>query len=97
MMMMPCTIGANWIMVVIPIAVIPIQMMRYAVIWVPPTWPIIPVIRRVPAYPAWPPKPVIYQWTIDIYRLYDIVRAIHILITYDLDCNLLLIIFIHIN
>ena len=51
MVVMTCTIRANWVMIVVPIAVIPIEERIYAIEWMPPTWPITPVVRRMPAYP----------------------------------------------
>ena len=51
MMVMHRTIGADRMVVVVPIAVIPIQERIYAIVWTPPTWPIAPIIWRVPAYP----------------------------------------------
>jgi len=96
-MTMSSTIGADRMVVMICIAVIPIQVMRYAVIWMPPTWPIIPVIRRMPTYPTWAPKPIIYHWTIDIHWLYDIIRTIDIFVTYHLYRHLLTLILLHID
>jgi len=96
-MTMSSTIGADRMVVMICIAVIPIQVMRYAVIWMPPTWPIIPVIRRMPTYPTWAPKPIIYYWTIDIHWLYDIIRTIDIFVTYHLYRHLLTLILLHID
>jgi hypothetical protein len=45
MVVMTCTIRANWVMIVVPIAVIPIYKRIYAIEWMPPTWPITPVVR----------------------------------------------------
>lgn len=73
MVVMTWTIRADWIMVVIPIAMIPINKRIYTIIWTPPTWPIAPIIWRMPAYPRWTPKPVINHWTIDIYGLNNVV------------------------
>ena len=80
-MVMRCAIRAVWVMMVIPIHMLPIHVVSNAVIWTPPYWPIIPVEWRMPAYPRWSPKPIIDHRAVDIYRLNDIVCAIYILIT----------------
>ena len=88
---------AVWIMVVMPIAVIPIQMRCNAIVRTPPTWPIAPVVRRVPCHPCRSPEPIIYHWTVDIYRLNNIVRTIYIFVAYHLHSDLLLLILLHID
>ena len=97
MMTMSRTIGADWMMVVVCIAVIPIQMICYAVIWMPPAWPIIPIIWRMPCHPMRAPKPVIDHWSINIYWFNNVIRTIYIFVTYHLYCHLFIIIFLHIN
>jgi hypothetical protein len=62
-----------------------------------PTRVIAPVIRRVPANPCRSPEPVVNNRAIDIYRLYHIVCAIHILVTYNLHGNGLVGLTLHIN
>jgi hypothetical protein len=83
-MMMARTIGAYWVVVVMPIDMLPIQMMSYAMIWMPPTWPIVPIERRMPTYPRWSPEPIINNWTIDINRFYNIICTIYIFVTNNL-------------
>lgn len=90
MMMMPHTERAVRIVVVVPIAVIPIQERIYAIVWTPPTWPIPPVVRGVPAYPRWTPEPIINQWSVDIHWFDDIVGTIDILVAYHLYGDLVI-------
>lgn len=49
----------------------------------------------MPTYPRRPPEPIVDHWTIDIYRLDDIVLAIDILITHYLYGDLILLVFLH--
>ena len=49
----------------------------------------------MPCYPACTPEPIIYQWTIQIYWLNDIVRTVYILVAYHLDGNGLLLVLIN--
>lgn len=49
--MVGSTIGADRMVVVEPIAMIPIEMMGNAMVRMPPTRPIPPVVWRVPCYP----------------------------------------------
>jgi hypothetical protein len=88
-MVMGCAIGADGMVVVVPIAMIPINEWIYAMIWMPPSWPITPIVRRMPTYPRWSPEPIVDIRTIDINRFDDIVGTIDILIAYDLDCDLI--------
>lgn len=78
---MTCTIGAYRMVVVVPIDMIPVQVMGYAVVWMPPRRPVVPVEGRMPTYPRWSPEPVIDHWTVDIHGLNDIVCTIYIFIT----------------
>lgn len=66
------------------IAMIPVTVHRPAMPTIPPVWVIAPVPRRSPASPERIPEPVVDIRTIDIYRLYDIVGTIYILITDNL-------------
>lgn len=84
MVVMACTESTYWVVVVIPINMLPIKMVRNAVIWMPPYWPIIPIERRMPCDPRWSPEPVINHRTIDIHWLNNIICTIYILITYHL-------------
>ena len=90
MMMMPHAERAVRIVVVVPIAVIPIQERIYAIVWTPPTWPIAPIIWRVPTNPRCSPKPIINQWSIDIYWFDDIIGTIDILVAHHLHSNLVI-------
>lgn len=84
---MTCTIGADRVIMVVPIHVLPIQVVRYTMVWTPPYWPIVPIERRMPAYPRRTPEPVINHRTIDIHRLNDIICTIYIFISYHLHCH----------
>jgi hypothetical protein len=48
---MHCSIGADRIMIVVPVATIPIQVWIDVMIWSPPYWPIVPIVRGMPTYP----------------------------------------------
>ena len=50
----------------------------------PPIRIIIPVPRRSPTNPIWIPEPVVDIRTVDVYGFDDIVRAVDILVAYDL-------------
>ena len=95
MMVMHRTIGADRMVVVVPIAVIPIQEWINAVEWMPPMWVVAPIVWRVPAYPRRSPEPIVDQWTIDIHRLDDIVLTVDILITNDLYGDLVVLVLLH--
>lgn len=93
---MTCAIGAYWMVVVMPIDMLPIQVVCNAVIWMPPYWPIVPIEWGMPCYPRWTPKPIVNHRAIDIYGLNDIICTIDILIAYHLHCyRLRLRIFLH--
>ena len=85
--MMNGTIRAYRVMIVVPVAMIPIEMRSNAVIWSPPSWPIIPIVRRMPSYPRWSPEPIVDDRTIDIDWFDDIVGSVYIFITNDLYGN----------
>ena len=87
MMMVPCTIRTDRIMIMVPIAMIPIDEWIYAIVWSPPMRIISPVVWRMPAYPCSTPKPIIDQRSMNIYRLYNIVRTINVFIAYHLYRN----------
>lgn len=87
MMMVPCTIRTDRIMIMVPIAMIPIDEWIYAIVWSPPMRIISPVVWRMPAYPCSTPKPIINERSVNIYRLNNVVGAIDIFITYYLNCN----------
>jgi hypothetical protein len=82
-----CTVRANWVVVVMPVTVIPIEMWCYTMVWMPASWPIIPIVRRMPANPSCTPEPIVDNRSMDIYRLDDIVGAIDILISNHLYCD----------
>jgi hypothetical protein len=85
--MMHCMIGADWVMIVVPMATIPIQVWIDVVIWSPPCWPIVPIVWRMPAYPCSGPEPIVDKWSVDIDRLDDIVGSVDVLITNHLNRN----------
>lgn len=89
-------IGADGVMVVVPIAPVPIQIRRNAIVRMPPMRPIIPIPRRIPAHPIRTPKPIIDIRPIDIYGFDDIIGAVDILIADDLHGNALCLrVFLH--
>jgi ABC-type cobalamin transport system permease subunit len=49
--MMHSAIRADWMMIVVPVATIPIQVWIDVMIWSPPYWPIVPIVRGMPTYP----------------------------------------------
>ena len=79
---------ATSVMVMKMMAVVPVSPIMDAPPSMPPMRPISPVPRRVPAYPIWTPKPVIYHRSVDIYRFDDIVGSIYILIADNLHGHL---------
>ena len=85
--MVRCAIGADRAMVVVPVAVIPIDKRINAIVWTPVVWVIAPVVWRMPAYPARSPEPIIDNRTVDVYWFDDIIGTIDILITNDLNGN----------
>lgn len=82
-------IGADGVMIVVPIAPVPIDIRRNAIVGVPPMRPIIPIPRRIPAHPIRTPKPIVDIRPIDIHGFDDIVGAIDILVADDLHGNTL--------
>ena len=78
------------------IAVMPVPIMCPTIMYIPPTWPISPIPRRCPCVPSGAPEPIVYYRSIYIHRLYYIISAIYILITYYLNRHLVFFIFFHI-
>lgn len=95
MVMMSHTERAVWIVIVVPIAVVPIEEWIDAVVWTPPTRPISPIIRRMPADPCRSPEPIVDQWSIDIDWFDDVVCAIDILVANYLYGNLVVVVFLY--
>jgi hypothetical protein len=87
MVMVTSTIRADRIMIMVPIAMIPIYKWIYAIVWSPPMRIISPVVWRMPTYPRCTPKPIINQRSMNIYRFNNIVRTIDVFITYQLYRN----------
>ena len=79
------------------VAVMPIVVVCPAVERMPPSWPEIPVERRMPANPSRSPEPIVDNRTIDIYRLNHIVSAIDILVTNHLNRHILFLVFFDID
>jgi hypothetical protein len=78
-------------MVMVPcVAVMPVPVMCPAVVYVPPIRVIAPVPRTVPCYPTRTPEPIVYNRSVNIYRLDDIVRSVYVLIAYDLHFHIVL-------
>ncbi len=93
-----CAVRAYRVIVVMPIAVVPIYMWCYAIVRVPPSRPISPVVWRVPTCPGGSPEPVIDIRAVDVHRLDDIVCAIDVLVTYNLNRDrLCLLVFLDID
>ena len=88
--------GAAVVMVMIGVAVMPIAVICPATVYVPPSGIITPIPRRMPCVPSVTPEPVVYYRTIDINRLYDIVRTIYVLIAYYLNRHLVFLVLLHI-
>ena len=84
------------VMMMVCVAVMPVPVMRPAVMAVPPVRIISPVPRRVPRYPSCAPEPIVYYRTVNVNRLYDVVRTIHVLITDHLNAYLILLIFLYV-
>ena len=95
MVMMSHTERAVRIVIVVPIAVVPIEERIDAVVWTPPTRPISPIIRRMPADPCRSPEPIVDQWSIDIDWFDDVVCAIDILVANYLYGNLVVVVFLY--
>lgn len=95
MVMMSHTERAVRIVIVVPIAVVPIEEWIDAVVWTPPTRPISPIIRRMPADPCRSPEPIVDQWSIDIDWFDDVVCAIDILVANYLYGNLVVVVFLY--
>lgn len=95
MVMMSHTERAVRIVIVVPIAVVPIEEWIDAVVWTPPTRPISPIIRRMPADPCRSPEPIVDQWSINIDWFDDVVCAIDILVANYLYGNLVVVVFLY--
>ena len=78
------------------IAMVIVVMITYAGIRSPPTRPVVPIPRRVPASPVRTPKPIVNNRSVDIYRFYHIVRTIDIFIADNLYRDIVGLIFFHI-
>lgn len=83
--------------VMVCIAVVPIQVPCQAVVMIPPVGVISPVPRTIPCVPTGTPKPIVDYRTIDINRLDDIVGTIYILIADDLNRHLLRRVFLYVD
>ena len=83
-------------MVMIGIAVMPIPVVCPAAVCVPPTRPISPIPRTIPSVPCIAPEPIVDKGSVNIYRLYYVVHAVHILVADYLNRNLVVLIFLHI-
>ena len=79
------------------VAVMPVPIMLPAIMCVPPCRIISPVPRRCPCYPCRAPEPIVDYRTVNIYRLYDVVLAINVLVTYYLNGYNLVLIFLNVD
>ena len=84
------------VMVMIGVAAMPVPVMCPASVCVPPSRPVTPVPRRMPCVPCVRPEPIVDDRTIDINRLYHVVRTIDILVANYLNGNLVLLVFLHV-
>ena len=84
------------VMVMIGVAAMPVPVMCPASVCVPPSRPVTPVPRRMPCVPCVRPEPIVDDRTIDIHRLYHVVRTIDILVANYLNGNLVLLVFLHV-
>ena len=70
--MMVVVIFSNVVMIYVVWSVMPA---------VPVVWVVSPVVWRVPVVPVWVPEPVVYNRTVDVNRLYDVVAAVDVFVT----------------
>lgn len=95
---MPRAIGADGIIIVVPIAVLPIPVGRHTTERMPPNRPILPIIGRIPANPIGSPKPIVDIRAIDVNRFDDIVGTIDVLVANHLHGDTLRVrVFLHID
>jgi len=73
-------ITAVMVMVVIFNNVVMIYMVWSVVPAVPVVWVVSPVVWRVPVVPVRIPEPVVYHWTVDVNRFYDVVASIDVFV-----------------
>ena len=83
-------------MMMVSIAAMPVPVMCPTTVSVPPSGVIPPVPGRMPSEPHIAPEPVIDHRTIHIYRLYDIVRAIDVLVAHYLNAHIVRLVFLYI-
>ena len=83
-------------MVMIGIAVMPIPVVCPAAVCVPPTRPVAPIPRTVPCVPCIAPEPIVDNGSVNIYRLYYVVRTIHKLVANYLNRNLFVLVLLYI-
>ncbi len=67
-----------------------------AAVYIPPARIIIPIPGRSPRVPVRAPEPVVYNRSIDIYRLDDIVGTIDVFIAHYLYSHLVFLVFLHV-
>jgi len=91
------TEGAPVVVIMVSIAVTPIPIMCPTVVYIPPTRVVSPIPRTMPCIPCVRPEPIVYNRSVNIYRLYDIVGTIYILIADYLNGYFVLLIFLYID
>lgn len=79
------------------VAVVPIPVVCPAAVYVPPARVVPPVPRRFPCVPVRSPEPIVNHWSIDIYRLDNVVGAIDVFVADHLHFDLILRIFLNID
>jgi hypothetical protein len=94
--MMSVAERAAVVVVMIGIAVMPIPVMRPAAVCVPPTGVVSPVPRTRPSIPCVAPEPIVDNRSENIYRLYDVVLTVHILVANYLNGYLVVLVFLYI-
>lgn len=85
------------VMMMVGVATTPVPIACPAVMMVPPTRVISPIVRTAPCVPTGAPEPIVYYRTIDVNGLDDVVGAIYILVAYYLNGNLVLLVFLYID
>ena len=82
--MMPC------------VAAMPVPVVCPAAVCVPPAGVITPVPRTRPCIPCVAPEPIVDNRSENIYRLYDVVLTVHILVANYLNRYLVVLVFLYI-
>lgn len=79
------------------VAVMPIPVMCPTVVNVPPARVVTPVPRTMPCVPIGTPEPIVYDRTVNVNRLDDVVGAVNILVAYYLNSHLVFLVFLNVD